>query len=65
MWAGGTVHAEGEHYRVKGLHAGPRPAHDIPIWLGAYGPRMLRVTATSRTRGSPPWGTPNRTASPR
>jgi alkanesulfonate monooxygenase SsuD/methylene tetrahydromethanopterin reductase-like flavin-dependent oxidoreductase (luciferase family) len=24
---------------------GPVPAHDIPIWLGAYKPRMLRVTA--------------------
>lgn len=45
IWAGGTVRAEGEHYRVMGLHGGPRPAHDISIWLGAYGPRMLRVTA--------------------
>ena len=27
-----------------GLHAGPRPAHDIPVWLGAYKPRMLRLT---------------------
>ena len=45
VWAGETVHADGEHYRVKGLHGGPRPAHDIPIWLGSYKPRMLRVTA--------------------
>jgi hemerythrin-like domain-containing protein len=45
VWEGGTVHAEGEHYRVKGLHGGPPPAHDIPIWLGSYKPRMLRVTA--------------------
>ncbi|KQT91981.1 5,10-methylene tetrahydromethanopterin reductase [Marmoricola sp. Leaf446] len=45
VWAGGTVREEGEHYRVRGLHGGPRPAHDVPIWLGAYGPRMLRVTA--------------------
>jgi len=45
VWSGGTVRAEGEHYRVKGLHGGPRPAHDIPIWLGSYKPRMLRVTA--------------------
>ena len=34
---------EGEHYRVKGAHGGPEPAHDIGIWLGAYGPRMMRV----------------------
>ena len=45
VWAGDTVHAEGEHYQVKGLHGGPRPAHDIPVWLGSYKPRMLRVTA--------------------
>src|SRR5436190_884755 len=25
-------------------HTGPPPAHPIGIWLGAYGPRMLRIT---------------------
>jgi alkanesulfonate monooxygenase SsuD/methylene tetrahydromethanopterin reductase-like flavin-dependent oxidoreductase (luciferase family) len=45
VWAGGTVRAVGEHYQVAGLHGGPRPAHDIPVWVGAYKPRMLRVTA--------------------
>ena len=44
FWAGGTLRFEGEHYRAVGLHAGPVPAHDIPIWLGAYKPRMLRLT---------------------
>ncbi len=44
MWRGGSLTYTGEHYQVKGLHAGPKPAHDIPIWLGAYKPRMLRVT---------------------
>jgi alkanesulfonate monooxygenase SsuD/methylene tetrahydromethanopterin reductase-like flavin-dependent oxidoreductase (luciferase family) len=34
---------EGEHYRVRGLKFGPPPAHRIGIWLGAYGPRMMRV----------------------
>jgi alkanesulfonate monooxygenase SsuD/methylene tetrahydromethanopterin reductase-like flavin-dependent oxidoreductase (luciferase family) len=34
---------EGEHYRVKGMQFGPPPAHEIGIWLGAYGPRMMRV----------------------
>ena len=28
---------------MKGAHGGPEPAHDIGIWLGAYGPRMMRV----------------------
>ncbi len=44
FWSGGTLRFSGEHYRAKGLHAGPVPAHDIPIWIGAYGPRMVRVT---------------------
>ncbi|WP_299518902.1 LLM class flavin-dependent oxidoreductase [uncultured Serinicoccus sp.] len=44
FWAGGTLRFRGEHYRAQGLHAGPAPAHDIPIWLGAYKPRMLRLT---------------------
>lgn len=45
FWAGGTVRVRGTHYEVAGLQAGPTPAHDIPIWVGAYKPRMLRLTA--------------------
>ncbi|HET8603580.1 MAG TPA: LLM class flavin-dependent oxidoreductase [Marmoricola sp.] len=45
VWRGsGTVRLDGEHYRVHGLHSGPAPAHPVPIWVGAYGPRMLRLT---------------------
>ncbi len=45
MWAGeGSVRVEGRHHRVVGLHAGPAPAHPVQLWLGAYKPRMLRVT---------------------
>jgi alkanesulfonate monooxygenase SsuD/methylene tetrahydromethanopterin reductase-like flavin-dependent oxidoreductase (luciferase family) len=33
----------GGHHRVEGAKRGPRPAHDIEIWLGARGPRMLRL----------------------
>jgi alkanesulfonate monooxygenase SsuD/methylene tetrahydromethanopterin reductase-like flavin-dependent oxidoreductase (luciferase family) len=39
-----SVTVEGSHYSVKGLHAGPIPAHDVEIWIGAVKPRMLRVT---------------------
>jgi alkanesulfonate monooxygenase SsuD/methylene tetrahydromethanopterin reductase-like flavin-dependent oxidoreductase (luciferase family) len=42
-WNEGTATFEGEHYRVKGMKFGPPPAHPIGIWLGAYGPRMMRV----------------------
>lgn len=45
MWSGGRgLRRDGEHYRLVGVHGGPQPAHPIGIWLGAYGPRMLRVT---------------------
>jgi alkanesulfonate monooxygenase SsuD/methylene tetrahydromethanopterin reductase-like flavin-dependent oxidoreductase (luciferase family) len=36
--------ADGEHYAVDGAEPGPAPAHRIEIWLGAYRPRMLRLT---------------------
>ncbi|MCE1178392.1 MAG: LLM class flavin-dependent oxidoreductase [Micrococcales bacterium] len=39
-----SVRVHGEHYRVEGLRPGPLPAHRIPIWVGAYKPRMLRLT---------------------
>jgi alkanesulfonate monooxygenase SsuD/methylene tetrahydromethanopterin reductase-like flavin-dependent oxidoreductase (luciferase family)/FAD/FMN-containing dehydrogenase len=40
----GGVRVDGEHYAVRGAKRGPEPAHDIGIWLGAYKPRMLRLT---------------------
>jgi alkanesulfonate monooxygenase SsuD/methylene tetrahydromethanopterin reductase-like flavin-dependent oxidoreductase (luciferase family) len=44
-WSGErSVTVEGEHYRVAGAKPGPQPAHPISLWIGAYGPRMLRVT---------------------
>ena len=44
VWAGPSVRVDGEHYRVHGAKPGPAPAHDVEIWLGAYKPRMLRLT---------------------
>jgi len=45
MWSGERgVRAEGRHHRLAGAHTGPRPAHPIGIWLGAYQPRMLALT---------------------
>ncbi len=43
FWAGEPTSFDGAHYALKGAHPGPRPAHDIGIWLGALGPRMLRL----------------------
>ena len=38
-----SVSFEGKHYRLDGARPGPRPAHPIGIWLGAFKPRMLRL----------------------
>jgi alkanesulfonate monooxygenase SsuD/methylene tetrahydromethanopterin reductase-like flavin-dependent oxidoreductase (luciferase family) len=38
------VRVDGTYYQVKGAKRGPKPAHDIGVWIGAYGPRMLRLT---------------------
>lgn len=37
------VKADGEFYRVVGAKRGPAPAHRVPIWLGGYGPKMIRL----------------------
>ncbi|MCG2798421.1 MAG: LLM class flavin-dependent oxidoreductase, partial [Cellulomonas sp.] len=33
----------GRFYSVNGAQRGPTPAHAIPLWLGAYKPRMQRL----------------------
>jgi alkanesulfonate monooxygenase SsuD/methylene tetrahydromethanopterin reductase-like flavin-dependent oxidoreductase (luciferase family) len=45
-WLGGerSPRVEGEHYRLAGAQPGPAPAHPIGLWIGAYKPRMLRLT---------------------
>jgi alkanesulfonate monooxygenase SsuD/methylene tetrahydromethanopterin reductase-like flavin-dependent oxidoreductase (luciferase family) len=47
VWSAGErtpLRLPGEYYSVNGAKRGPAPAHEIPIWLGAYKPRMLRLT---------------------
>ncbi|HEY7718798.1 MAG TPA: LLM class flavin-dependent oxidoreductase, partial [Pedococcus sp.] len=39
----GAVKVEGRHYRVVGAKRGPSPAHRVPVWVGALGPRMVRL----------------------
>jgi alkanesulfonate monooxygenase SsuD/methylene tetrahydromethanopterin reductase-like flavin-dependent oxidoreductase (luciferase family) len=38
-----SVSFEGKHYRLKDARPGPRPAHPIAIWVGAFKPRMIRL----------------------
>jgi alkanesulfonate monooxygenase SsuD/methylene tetrahydromethanopterin reductase-like flavin-dependent oxidoreductase (luciferase family) len=36
-----SLRFDGEFYSLKGMRPGPHPVHDIGIWVGAYGPKML------------------------
>lgn len=38
------VRVNGAHYQVNGMKRGPKPVHDIGIWIGAYKPRILKLT---------------------
>lgn len=40
----GGVRVNGAYYQVNGAKRGPEPAHDIGIWIGAYKPRILKLT---------------------
>jgi len=45
LWTPGrTPRIDGAHYRLQGAKPGPFPVHPVGIWLGAYKPRMLRLT---------------------
>jgi len=44
VWSGDrNLRFEGQHYRLRGAHSGPLPAHPIGIWLGVTGPRALKL----------------------
>ncbi|MET7528047.1 LLM class flavin-dependent oxidoreductase [Streptomyces sp900116325] len=44
LWTSGRgVRLDGKHYGLYGAAPGPLPAHDISLWIGAVGPRMLRL----------------------
>jgi len=45
MWSGErNLKFDGRFYQLSGVNAGPKPAHDMGVWLGAYRPRMLAIT---------------------
>jgi alkanesulfonate monooxygenase SsuD/methylene tetrahydromethanopterin reductase-like flavin-dependent oxidoreductase (luciferase family) len=63
VWSGErSVRFDGEIYALRGLKPGPRPAHEMGIWVGAGGPRMLDLVGR-RADGWVPsmgWATPER-----
>jgi alkanesulfonate monooxygenase SsuD/methylene tetrahydromethanopterin reductase-like flavin-dependent oxidoreductase (luciferase family) len=42
-WAGEPYGYQGEYYQAPDVQPGPRPAHDIGLWLGVIGPRAARL----------------------
>lgn len=38
------VRVRGEFYTVDGAKRGPAPVHEIGVWVGAYKPRLLKMT---------------------
>ncbi|MQA99829.1 MAG: LLM class flavin-dependent oxidoreductase [Actinobacteria bacterium] len=63
LWSGErNLRFEGSHYHLRGIHSGPVPAHDIGIWVGAGGPRMLALVGRLADGWVPssPWAPPER-----
>jgi alkanesulfonate monooxygenase SsuD/methylene tetrahydromethanopterin reductase-like flavin-dependent oxidoreductase (luciferase family) len=55
-----TVSFEGRHYRLPGTRPGPHPPTPVPLWVGSFGPRLLRLTG----RLADGWAPTNRYADP-
>ena len=57
-----SVRFYGEIYTLKGLKPGPHPVHEIGIWVGAGGPRMLDLIGRLADGWVPSmgWATPDR-----
>lgn len=47
LWQpGGDVDHDGRYHRVVAAQVSPKPDPAIPVWVGAFGPRMLALTGT-------------------
>ena len=55
-----TVSMEGRYYRLPGTRPGPHAPTPIPLWIGSFGPRLLRLTG----RLADGWAPTNRYADP-
>src|SRR6202140_3795102 len=43
-----SVSFQGKHYWLNDARPGPRPAHPIAIWVGAFKPRVIRLLGPKR-----------------
>jgi alkanesulfonate monooxygenase SsuD/methylene tetrahydromethanopterin reductase-like flavin-dependent oxidoreductase (luciferase family) len=58
LWTPGRVASfRGQIYSLVDAQTGPPPAHDIGIWLGAMGPRMLNLIGHNADGWVAPLGT--------
>jgi hypothetical protein len=53
---GSAIRYDGDYYRLNGAQPGPVPVHDIPIWIGGYKPRMLRLIGRKADGWLPSFG---------
>jgi alkanesulfonate monooxygenase SsuD/methylene tetrahydromethanopterin reductase-like flavin-dependent oxidoreductase (luciferase family) len=44
LWSASKVNFDGKHFQLHEANIEPRPENSIPIWVGFYGPRALRLT---------------------
>jgi alkanesulfonate monooxygenase SsuD/methylene tetrahydromethanopterin reductase-like flavin-dependent oxidoreductase (luciferase family) len=61
VWSGQrNVSYSGRHYHLSGVNTGPAPVHDMGIWVGATGPRMLDLVGRKADGWVPssPWAPP-------
>jgi alkanesulfonate monooxygenase SsuD/methylene tetrahydromethanopterin reductase-like flavin-dependent oxidoreductase (luciferase family) len=47
LWTGAEFSYAGKYFAIDRASMEPKPEHPIPIWLGAYKPRMLELTGRS------------------
>jgi len=51
-----SVRYDGRFYSLAGVHPGPPPVHPVGVWIGAVGPRMLRLIGRRATGWVPSSG---------
>jgi alkanesulfonate monooxygenase SsuD/methylene tetrahydromethanopterin reductase-like flavin-dependent oxidoreductase (luciferase family) len=65
MWSDErSVRFDGQHYRLAGVKPGPRPVHDMGIWLGVGRKRTLGLVGRAADGWVPSsgWATPDKLA---
>jgi alkanesulfonate monooxygenase SsuD/methylene tetrahydromethanopterin reductase-like flavin-dependent oxidoreductase (luciferase family) len=44
LWTDATFSYSGKYFAIDGASLAPKPEYPLPVWLGAYKPRMLELT---------------------